>query len=82
MNEVNPVMQLGASPSVLTQDEVDELRALAARQKEAFIAKDYGVSDELRAELQAWGAWPPEKGWHPVSETPEHRQTRLARRTV
>lgn len=66
--------------NTLTDSEVAELRELAGRQKEAYIAKDYDTSDRLRAELQDWGAWPPEKGWHSWFEDGEHRQARLARR--
>lgn len=79
---LDPVIQMGDPRSVLTEAEIDELRDLAMRHKEAYIAKNYGVSDELRAELMEWGAWPPEKGWYPVTESPAHRQARLAKRRV
>ena len=66
--------------SKLTEAEFQELRDIAARQRAAHIARDYVVSDGIRAELMAWGAWPPEKGWLPAFEASDHRQVRLEKR--
>ena len=80
MSVVTQCLFLGTDQSVLTEGEMNELRSLALRQEEARANKYYEISDRLRAELMAWGAWPPEQGWHAVAEAPDHRQARLARR--
>lgn len=59
--------------------ELNKLRALAEGWKEAHSQKDYATSDKLRAELMAWGAWPPEcwaVGWYSIFESTEHRYAR------
>lgn len=73
----------GDAMSVLTEDELVELIDLVARWKVAQWNGDFLNSDALRAQLMAWGAWPPEHGWHPVFETTEHRYARrLAREST
>ena len=66
--------------SVLTSDEVAKLQSLVEAHTKALIGKDYATADVLRTTLMEWGAWPPEKGWHPVFESSVHRQQRLESR--
>lgn len=66
--------------SELTKEELVELVGLAGSWAAAHEALDFAAADVLRAELMAWGAWPPEHGWHPVFESPDHRKARLSRR--
>jgi hypothetical protein len=65
-----------ADLSTLTAEERATLCDLAWRYYAARAQRDYAASDSLRAELIAWGAYPPEHGWHPVFESPEHRYAR------
>ena len=67
--------------SLLTEDEFLELSDLAKRWLFAHVTRDFGAADLLRAELIAWGAWPPEDGWHPVFESTAHRYARVIKRS-
>lgn len=71
---------MSASWSVLTDSERAQLRVLAERWGAARSIRDYATADSLRGELMEWGAWPPEGGWHPVFESSDHRQARIAAR--
>lgn len=65
------------SLSELSDDESARLRDLHARWSAAREAKNYQAADALRAELAAWGCFPPDyQLWHPVNEAPEHRMQR------
>ena len=66
--------------STLTPGELADLRETVEQWRAARIAKEWERADALRADLQAWGAYPPERGWHPVAESPQHRQARLEAR--
>lgn len=63
--------------SVLTETELAELGGLAKCYLLAHLMRNFAESDKLRTELMAWGAWPPEHGWHPVFESQEHRYARF-----
>lgn len=66
--------------SVLTIAETTQLRDLVTQHARARESHDYATADVLRTTLMAWGAWPPENGWHPVMESPAHRWARLEQR--
>jgi hypothetical protein len=66
--------------SVLTEDELLDLGDLAKRWLRAYVVRDFGIADGLRAELIEWGAWPIEGGWHPVFESVAHRYARVIAR--
>jgi len=66
--------------STLTDGEMADLQRLAAAHAAAKAGGDFQKSDAIRAELMEYGAWPPESGWNPVFETPDHRQKRLTAR--
>ena len=83
--EMQRQLALGAPPEYfqpqkLTDREVVELRSLAEQQREAYASRDFAAADAARAKLIAWGAWPPEKGWHPMLESSQHGKERLAAR--
>jgi hypothetical protein len=67
--------------SDLTDSEAAELRAMHERWTTARAAKDWPTADELRCELMARGCMGEGLGrWHPVFESPVHRERRLAAR--
>ncbi len=63
--------------STLLPAEARALVSLRDRHLAARAEKDFVIADELRAELMAWGAWPPDGTWNPVAEEPVHRLARL-----
>lgn len=71
---------MSANWSVLNPSEMRELHALAVRWQDARKRRDYAEADRLRAELVEWGAFPPERGWHPVFESRHHRAARIRAR--
>lgn len=71
-----------SSWSQLTDSESAQLRALWGRWQAARLDRDWEKADALRAELIAWGAAGVDyASWHPIYESPEHREQRIAART-
>jgi hypothetical protein len=57
------------------------LGAIRSQYVEQRTAKNYAVSDKLRADLESRGCIPPDYSeWHPVFETPQARTNRAAGR--
>ena len=71
------------SLSVLNGCELAALRSLQGEWEAARAKADYKKADMLRSELDAFGCLPPDYcRWHPVFESPSHRESRLVARGV
>ena len=67
-----------SSWSELTEHENRQLRLLWGRWHAARLEHDWEKADALRAELMDWGAAGKDYVlWHPVYESPEHREQRI-----